>query len=196
MAADLLDRLCLTRSGHPPGTGVARLFVATLLALAGPVGALHSHPAPRRQALKTVARDRVLSTLSGAGLLSRCPKVAMMLTKAVTSIETSSGMRLITALILMMFFPIGPAAAEGWKEYSYSDYSFSVSFPANPKMETTSYQDANGRSAEAHVYSVAQGNAVLKMKVVDLPDASDESTEIARAMRTLAMRGEIKFTTR
>jgi hypothetical protein len=96
-------------------------------------------------------------------------------------------MRLI-AFAVGTLIAVSPAAAEGWKEYSYSGYSFSVSFPADPKIETTSYQDADGRSAEAHVYSVTQGNAVLKVTVADLPDA--------RAMRTLAMRGEIKFSTR
>jgi hypothetical protein len=98
-------------------------------------------------------------------------------------------MRLI-AIAFGVLVGVGPAAAGGWKEYSYPGYSFSVSFPAAPKIETTSYQDADGRSAEGHVYSVKQGNAVLKMTVVDLPDTNDERIEIARAMRTLAMRGE------
>jgi hypothetical protein len=69
-------------------------------------------------------------------------------------------------------------------------------FTADPKVETTSYQDADARSAEAHVYSVTQDNAVLKMTVVDLPDTSDERIEIARAMKTLALRGEIKLNIR
>ena len=104
-------------------------------------------------------------------------------------------MRLI-AFALGVLLAVSPTAAEGWKEYGYPGYSFSVSFPANPKIETTTYQDADGRSAEAHVYSVTHGNAALKMTVVDLPDTNDESAEIARAMRTLALQGEIKFTIR
>jgi len=79
-------------------------------------------------------------------------------------------MRLI-AFALGVLLAISPATAEGWKEYGYPGYSFSVSFPANPKIETTTYQDADGRSVEAHVYSVTRGNAVLKMTVVDLPDS-------------------------
>jgi hypothetical protein len=29
---------------------------------------------------------------------------------------------------------IAPAAAQGWEEYSYPDYSFSVTFPTNPQI--------------------------------------------------------------
>jgi hypothetical protein len=32
----------------------------------------------------------------------------------------------------------GPAAAQSWEEYSYPEYAISVSFPANPNIETTS----------------------------------------------------------
>ena len=100
----------------------------------------------------------------------------------------------VIAIALGALVAVSPAAATGWKQYSYPTYFFSVSFPADPKIETASYLDADGRSAEAHVYSVTQGNAMLKMTVADLPDANDERIEIARAMRTLALRGEIKFT--
>ena len=37
-----------------------------------------------------------------------------------------------------------PAAAQSWKEYSYPEQVFRVSFPADPKVETTTYQ-ASGR---------------------------------------------------
>jgi len=34
------------------------------------------------------------------------------------------------------------------------DYSFSVAFPANPQVDTTTYQVVDGHSVPAHVYSV------------------------------------------
>jgi hypothetical protein len=39
-------------------------------------------------------------------------------------------MRLI-ALILAAFAISGPAAAQNWQEYSYPDYAFTVTFPAD-----------------------------------------------------------------
>jgi hypothetical protein len=40
-------------------------------------------------------------------------------------------MRLI-ALVLATFVAGSPAAAQSWTEYSYPDYAFTVSFPAEP----------------------------------------------------------------
>jgi hypothetical protein len=32
------------------------------------------------------------------------------------------------------------AVAQNWQEYSYPDYSFRVTFPADPQIEATSYR--------------------------------------------------------
>src|SRR5438132_1155872 len=37
------------------------------------------------------------------------------------------------AFILALFLTSGPAAAQGWMEYTYPDHSFSVHFPSEPK---------------------------------------------------------------
>src|SRR5260221_121817 len=66
-------------------------------------------------------------------------------------------MRLI-AFALAAFVAGGPAAAQTWQEYSYPAYSFTVAFPAEPKIETATHQVADGRSVEAHVYSVSQND--------------------------------------
>ena len=42
--------------------------------------------------------------------------------------------------VLLVF--AGPAAAQGWQEYSYPDYSFRVSFPAAPQIEATTFEVA------------------------------------------------------
>ena len=91
----------------------------------------------------------------------------------------------------------GSVLAQGWKQYPYSDYSFTIAFPAEPKTETKPYQDADGRVSEAHVYSVAQDGAVFKMMVVDLSDPAsnfpkEEGAVIASAIKTLSQNGEIK----
>jgi hypothetical protein len=96
------------------------------------------------------------------------------------------------ALVIAMFFA-SPAAAQSWKEYSYPDYAFTVSFPAEPRIETTTYQSADGRSAPARVYSVAKDNSLFKIMVVDLANAAlEESVVIDHAIKTLARGGEVK----
>jgi hypothetical protein len=101
-------------------------------------------------------------------------------------------MRLI-AFLLAMFAVTASAAAQGWKEYTYPSDSFIVSFPADPRVETSTYQAADGRSVQARVYSVTEDDAVFKMTVVDLSDAAmEESAVIGHAIKTLSQGGEIK----
>jgi hypothetical protein len=102
-------------------------------------------------------------------------------------------MRLI-AFIIAAFVAAGPAAAQSWMEYSYPDYAFTVSFPAEPRIETTIYQAADGRLAPARVYSVTQDVSVFRMTIVDLSNAAlEESAVIGHAIKTLAQGGEIKL---
>ena len=101
-------------------------------------------------------------------------------------------MRLI-AFVLALFALSGPAAAQSWKEYSYPGEAFTVSFPAPPEIEATTYQAADGRSVPARVYSVAQDNGVFKMTIADLSDSPmAESQVIDHAIATLSRGGEIK----
>ena len=53
------------------------------------------------------------------------------------------------AFVLAIFVASAPAAAQGWEEYSYPDYAFSVAFPANPQVDTTTYQIAEVPAAFA-----------------------------------------------
>jgi len=47
-------------------------------------------------------------------------------------------MRLIT-FIVAIIAASAPAGAQGWREYEYPNEGFAVAFPAEPKVETTSY---------------------------------------------------------
>ena len=97
------------------------------------------------------------------------------------------------AFMLVAFVASGPAAAQPRNEYAYPSYSFAISFPAGPKIETRTYQAADGRSVEARVYSVAQDGAEFKMTIVDLTEtAMEESAVIDHAIKTLSRGGEIK----
>lgn len=88
----------------------------------------------------------------------------------------------------------GPAVAESWKQFSDPMYAFAVSFPAEPKIESTTYQAADGRSVPARVYSAAEDDGAFKMTVADLSDTGlAESAVIDNAIKSLSADGEIKL---
>jgi hypothetical protein len=96
--------------------------------------------------------------------------------------------------ILAAFVAGGPAAAQSWQEYTYPDYAFTVAFPADPQIETTTYQVADGRSVPAHVYSVRQNDGVFKVTVAELGNTGlTESAVIDHAVKTLTAGGEVKI---
>jgi hypothetical protein len=100
-------------------------------------------------------------------------------------------MRLI-AFLLASCIAAAPAGAQGWKEYSYPEYRFAVTFPADPRIETTTYQVAEGRTVPARLYSVRQGNVRLSMTVAELANTGlAESAVIDDAIRRLSEGGEV-----
>jgi hypothetical protein len=104
-------------------------------------------------------------------------------------------MRLIAqAFALAAFVASGPAAAQTWQEYNYPAYSFTVAFPVAPQIETTTYRLADGRTVEAHVYSVRQNDSVFTVTVAELANTRlGESAIIDHAIKTLSAGGEVKL---
>jgi hypothetical protein len=108
-------------------------------------------------------------------------------------VQEEPDMRML-AFIVTLFAAASPAAALDWKEYAYPDNSFTVSFPADPTIEKTTYTAANGQPAEARVYAVTQDRSVFQITVVDLSKASlEEKAVIDHAIKTLSQGGEIKL---
>jgi hypothetical protein len=102
-------------------------------------------------------------------------------------------MRFLT-FIVAIFAASTPAGAQGWKEYEYPNETFTVAFPAEPKVETTSYQAPGGRLVEARVYSVLQEGGEFKVTVADMSDIEESAGNVmAYAVFMLSRRGEIKF---
>jgi hypothetical protein len=102
-------------------------------------------------------------------------------------------MRLI-AFALAAFVAGGPAAAQTWQEYSYPAYSFTVAFPAAPQTATTTYRLADGRTVEAHVYSVRQNDGAFTVTVAELANTGlEESAVIDHAVKMLSAGGEVKI---
>lgn len=97
------------------------------------------------------------------------------------------------AFVLATFVASAPAAAQGWEEYSYPDYAFSVAFPANPQVDTMTYQVVDNRSVPARIYSVRQANVVFRMMVAELEGTNvDESAIVDHAIKTLSQDATVK----
>jgi hypothetical protein len=97
------------------------------------------------------------------------------------------------AIALALLFACSAAAAQDWKEYVYAADFFSVAFPAEPAVETTVYQAADGRRAEARVYSVSYDGGLFRMTVADLGDpAMPEGAVLDHAIGMLSQGSEIK----
>src|SRR5438309_438134 len=79
----------------------------------------------------------------------------------------TSKMSIIT-FIVAIIAAIAPAGAQGWREYQYPNEGFTAAFPAEPKVETTSYKASGGRLVEARVYFVVQEGGAFKVMVADL----------------------------
>src|SRR6516162_3846671 len=102
-------------------------------------------------------------------------------------------MRLI-AFIVAMLAASAPAAAQTWRDYEYPDESFTAAFPAEPKIETTSYQAPGHHLVEARVYSAVQEGGAFKVTVADMSHIEmSEGNVMAYAVFMLSRQGELKF---
>jgi hypothetical protein len=101
--------------------------------------------------------------------------------------------RLIAFIVALVF--TGSASADDWKEYDNAQYSFAIHFPLDPIHEATTYQTANGRSFEAHTFSVEQATGVFKVTVVEMPgeETGEDALVVKDAAKTAAEGGVIKF---
>ena len=99
----------------------------------------------------------------------------------------------IIAVAVAAFVISGPAAAQGWEEFNYPEYAFSVVFPTNPKVETIPYEVADGRMAPARVYSARQDKGEFRMTVADLANTGlDEKAFIDHAIKRLSKNGTVR----
>jgi hypothetical protein len=94
---------------------------------------------------------------------------------------------------MILAYPVG--AAE-WQEYQFSDHSFTVHFPTDPKIEITAYHTPDGRSFDAHVYSATQETGVFTLTVAQIPETGNQVQEDALmndAVKRMSEGGLIKF---
>jgi hypothetical protein len=98
------------------------------------------------------------------------------------------------AFVIALFLAGSPAAAKDWMEYAYPDHSFTVAFPAEPRIEPSTYQAADGRAFAARTYSVTLDGSLFKMTVVELPETNANGDAlVSHAIKTLTDGNQIKL---
>lgn len=76
-------------------------------------------------------------------------------------------MRLMVFLFAALVLS-GPAAAQAWREYTYPDYAFTVSLPADPQITNTTFQPVDGRTVPARVWTVTRDKNIFKVTIANL----------------------------
>jgi hypothetical protein len=100
----------------------------------------------------------------------------------------------LIAFIVGLLLLANPAVAKDWTEYAYPDHSFTVAFPAEPRIEIATYQGSDGSSFEARVYSVALDGSLFKMTVVELPEnQTNVDALVSQAVKALTEGNQIKL---
>jgi hypothetical protein len=96
--------------------------------------------------------------------------------------------------ILVALLAASSASAQGWKRFTYSAYAFSVTFPSEPSLETTTYQASDGRAVAAHVYSATHGNTLLRVTVAELAGAPvDDTAVVEHAVMVLTQGNAVRL---
>jgi len=100
----------------------------------------------------------------------------------------------LIAFIVGLLLLANPAVAKDWTEYAYPDHSFTVAFPAEPRIEIATYQGSDGSSFEARVYSVALDSSLFKMTVVELSEnQTNGDALVSQAVKALTEGNQIKL---
>ncbi|MGY9105126.1 MAG: hypothetical protein ACKVG0_00980 [Alphaproteobacteria bacterium] len=98
----------------------------------------------------------------------------------------------IASLVLAIALP-GPAAAQGWFEYTNHEDRFSINFPADPSVERIEYQPLEGPLVPARVYRAEQRDYEFELTVVDFTEEYSFSTWPFAYSGANAVQGSVAF---
>ena len=97
----------------------------------------------------------------------------------------------LAALVAAALIVSLPASAQEWKEYTYEDSGFYAHFPAEPKMEESTYT-LEGKTVKARTYSVEQDNMLYAVTVADFSSENmQEESTIDQAVKQMIADGEV-----
>jgi hypothetical protein len=92
-------------------------------------------------------------------------------------------MHVIGAVVAAVFLT-SPAAAQGWFLYTSEEDNFTINFPDDPSIETTTYTSPSGHQLPARVYTAMDATGTYIVTAVDYENASAE--EIASSIEDAA----------
>ena len=87
-------------------------------------------------------------------------------------------MRLAISLAAAAAIFASATAQAAWKEHPYKDLGFVVEFPDEPRVATGNYKTVLVPSANVHIYSQKQDNALFVASVVDLQERAGEGASL------------------
>jgi hypothetical protein len=121
-------------------------------------------------------------------------KVSLKIVLSVLAVAALVAAPVAKSPILALLFA-GSAGPADWKEYENPEYSFAISFPVDPTLEATTFRAADGRSLQAHTFSVDQESGMFKVTVVEMPgeETGDDSLVVKGAAKAVAEGGVIQF---
>jgi hypothetical protein len=153
---------------------------------------------PHRRVIKSALGSYIIDAMKGA--LNNKFRMKLSMKANLKIVLSALALALVAApvvaksYILPLFFA-GSAAPADWKEYENPKYSFAVHFPVDPTFEATTFRTADGRSLEAHSFSVEQDAGTFKVTVVEMPgeQTGEEALVVKEAAKNVAEGGETKF---
>ena len=85
-------------------------------------------------------------------------------------------MRLI--LVALALAVSSPAAAESWKEYTFTESSFAAQYPGEPTVAEHPYKTAFGSGVTERVYAFNEGGVVYIVGVADFAKTKAEKDKV------------------
>jgi hypothetical protein len=87
--------------------------------------------------------------------------------------------RSVSAAMILGAVALASPAGAVWKEYPYPALGVVKEFPADPKVETTTYKSmVTGDPVPAHVATLDQGTLIFTMTVADLMDRAERGASL------------------
>lgn len=87
-------------------------------------------------------------------------------------------MRLFVAVLMVGLMLASGSAEAAWEQYIYEDFGFGVDFPAEPGVESGTYQAAVAGERETTIFEVEDGGIVYRATVVDISDQLIDAASI------------------
>jgi hypothetical protein len=95
-------------------------------------------------------------------------------------------------IVVLALAIASPAAAQGWKEYSFKEAGFAAQYPGQPMVTERAYNTAYGSDIKERVYAVNEGGVEYVVAIADLSKARAEKDKVIdEAAKALMDKGRL-----